>query len=80
MGRMGKQRPKPPKPEPENEMPATAKPPKRVRLSLHVYLPPPLRQAIERAAQANRRPLTAEVEIALEKHLKELGYWPPPPA
>jgi hypothetical protein len=75
---MGKKRPKPPEQEPE--MPeATAKKPKRVRLSLHVYVPPPLRHAIEEAAERNRRSLTAELEIALEKHLKELGLWPPPP-
>jgi hypothetical protein len=51
----------------------------RLRLSLHVYVPPPLRRAIEEAAERNRRSLTAELEIALEKHLKELGLWPPPP-
>jgi hypothetical protein len=28
-------------------------------------------------AKRNRRTLTAEMEIALEKHLQEAGLWPP---
>jgi hypothetical protein len=45
--------------------------------SLMVYLQPSLRRVIEEAADRNRRSLTSEVAIALEKYLSELGMWPP---
>jgi hypothetical protein len=32
---------------------------------------------VELAAR-NRRTMTAEVELALERHLQEQGLWPPP--
>lgn len=51
--------------------------PYRSGLSLHVYLKPVLRRTIEAAAEKNRRSLTSEVEIALERYLQAEGLWPP---
>lgn len=59
-------------------MAAVTKTPNRTGKSLHVYLEPALRDAIDKATKHTRHSLTTEVEIALEKHLKELGFWPPP--
>lgn len=54
--------------------------PQRKGKPLNVWIETPLRDAIARACAKNRRPLTEEVSIALEKYLTELGLWPPPPA
>jgi hypothetical protein len=37
-----------------------------------------LMEAMRALAKANRRPLTNQIEVALEEHLKALGLWPPP--
>jgi hypothetical protein len=62
--------------------PDTRKKPTRTGVSLHVYVEPALREAIEAAAKSHRRSLTGEVSLALEAHLRSLGLWPPadPPA
>lgn len=39
-------------------------------------LPNRLMDAIRNLASENRRTLTAEIELALEKHLQEAGRWP----
>ncbi len=54
-----------------------AKKPNRSGVPLHVYIPPALDAALEACAAANRRKVTAEVVIALEKHLREGGFWSP---
>lgn len=56
-----------------------AKRPRRTGVPLHIYVPPELRDAMDAAADANRRKLTQEVIIALEDHLKKQGRWPPAP-
>jgi hypothetical protein len=38
----------------------------------------PLWAALGALAQDNRRTLTAELTLALERHLTENGRWPPP--
>ena len=53
------------------------KPQARTGKPLHVWIPDELRDAIDDLATENRRPLTEEVKIALEKHLTEAGKWPP---
>jgi predicted transcriptional regulator len=35
---------------------------------------------VEALAERNRRPVTTEIEIALEEHLKRHKLWPPPPS
>jgi hypothetical protein len=49
------------------------------RIMRSLRLPANLWAAMDAAAKANRRPLTTQIEIALEEHLKALGLWPPPP-
>lgn len=56
------------KPEDEDR----ARPP-----ALGLRFPAPLVEAMRELARRNRRPLTTEISIALEKHLKEHGLWPP---
>lgn len=73
MLRMAKR--KPPKPPPAAPDPAPKQP--RRQKPLHVWLEPALREALDRLAKRNRRLLTTEVEIALEKHLADEGLWPP---
>lgn len=34
-------------------------------------------EAITAATKRTRRTMTAEIEVALEKHLAEMGLWPP---
>lgn len=51
--------------------------PNRTGVPLYVYVPPEIRSAIDELAERNRRPLTSEVLIALEAHLKAAGLWPP---
>lgn len=42
--------------------------------------PEPLLEALEALAEANRRPVTTELEIAIEEHLRKSGVtWPPEP-
>lgn len=53
-------------------------PPNRTGKSLHVYIDPALRDAMELLVRQSRRSLTTEVEIALENHLSAAGLWPPP--
>ena len=40
-----------------------------------VRLPEKFRRMLRNAQDAFRRPLTVEVQIALEKHLKDVGFW-----
>lgn len=53
------------------------KKPNRKGVPLHIWLDAQLRAAIDALAETNRRPLTTEVSIALENHLKAAGLWPP---
>jgi hypothetical protein len=46
---------------------------------LHVEIPADLKDALEALAKRNRRPMTSEVEIMMEKMLAEAGLWPPAP-
>jgi len=72
---MAKRKPKPPE-QPKvaaETLESTKATPKRTGLSLHVYLPPVLRKALDEAADRNRRKITGEVIVAIEKHLRELG-------
>lgn len=50
--------------------------PRSGKVSLHVYLDRELIDALNNAAELSRRDLTAEVAIALEGHLANLGLWP----
>jgi hypothetical protein len=59
---------------------AESKKGKRTGVSLHVYIGPALREAMDKLIERDRRSLTTEVEMALENHLKEKGLWPPKPA
>lgn len=61
-------------------MPAMSQPrPKRKGLPLNIYIPKKLREALDKSAEANRRPVTSETVIALEEYLARQGHWPPPP-
>jgi hypothetical protein len=60
--------------------PGTAVSQYRTGVTLHIWIPPALREAIDALATEKRRALTTEVIIALEKHLTDEGKWPPPPA
>ena len=71
---MAKPRPKPKMSATKQQAPAT----KRAGKPLHVWIPEALRDAIDKAAEVNRRHLTSEVEIALEEYLTKQGLWPPP--
>ncbi len=50
---------------------------KRKGKNLNIWIEVVLRDAIGQLADTNRRPLTEEVSIALEKHLEQAGLWPP---
>lgn len=50
--------------------------PTRLRRSRTYRLPIDLLEVLESVAEENRRPVTSELEIAIEKHLAELGRWP----
>ena len=63
---MTKRRPKSDRPKPV-----------RTGVSLHVYIDPTLRDAMDGLVSRTRRSLTTEVEIAIENHLKAEGLWPP---
>lgn len=67
----------PPRPRGDRSADESAKKPKRRGVPLHIWIEPALKDAIDRLSDQNRRPLTTEVVIALEKHLKEAGLWPP---
>jgi len=47
--------------------------PNRKAVSTHIGFPPALRLAIESLAERNRRPLTTEILIAVEEHLRRSG-------
>lgn len=36
-----------------------------------------VRDAFEEMRIANRRTIAGELEIAMERHMEEAGYWPP---
>lgn len=55
----------------------TAGKPGRTGKQLQIWIPAPLRDALDAATKTQRRPLTTEVIIALEEHLAKLGLWPP---
>jgi len=42
-------------------------------------LPPVYKQQVELASDKNRRNLSEEVKIALERYLRDEGLWPPAP-
>lgn len=44
---------------------------------LHIKLPKELARALKSQLESSRRSKSAEVILALEKHLKESGQWPP---
>ncbi len=48
------------------------------RRAVNYRLPPALLDALDKLIEQTRRTATAEVEIALEAHLKAAGLWPPP--
>ena len=50
---------------------------KRPRRSVNYRLPEDLLNSLDQLTDESRRTATAEIEIALEKHLKEHGLWPP---
>lgn len=51
--------------------------PGRPRTSRSYRLPDDLLAAFEAHAKEARRPMTTEIEIAMENHLAALGKWPP---
>ena len=53
---------------------AKKKPP---TVPVYIRLPVSLKDAVEKRADAEKRSFSKEVEIALEKHLAEIGLWPP---
>ena len=63
--------------KPEKAIPEKPKTQKRTGVSLHVYLDPKVRKAIEDCSNANRRSLTEEVSIAIEEHCRKHNLWPP---
>lgn len=71
MSLMAKHKVEEPAPEPRR--------PNRTGVPLHVYIPPDIREALDAMAEDNRRPLTSEVLIALEAHLKAAGRMPQRP-
>lgn len=50
--------------------------PKRLGKVVSVWVPDELRDALDELLLRTRRHLTAEVIIALEKHLTDEGMWP----
>lgn len=56
------------------------KKPRRTGRNLQAWIPAELRDAVDASANRNRRSLTTEVIIALEKYLSSEGLWPPPSA
>ena len=46
------------------------------RRGVSYRLPEDLISALESVAEENRRPITTEVEIAIEKYLASHGLWP----
>ncbi len=65
---------KPPKGNGQEDRPPTPRP----GLPIFFYTSKELRAALDTLLAQTRRSLTAEMNIALEKHLKEAGLWPPP--
>lgn len=57
------------------------KKPVRKGLSLHVYLPPDLRRALQRYVDSTepKSDATAVTALALRRFLESVGFWPPPP-
>jgi hypothetical protein len=53
------------------------KPVNRTGVSLHVYIEPALREALDRLVDREERGLTAEVSRALRVYLAQQGLWPP---
>ena len=49
------------------------------RRSRTYRLPDDLVEQLETLAERNRRPVTTELEVALEEHLKRNKLWPPTP-
>lgn len=58
--------------------PPSPRKPNRTGVSLHVYIDPTLRAALDVLLERDRRSLTTEVSVALEMLLKNKGLWPPP--
>lgn len=56
---------------------ATRKKPKRSGVSLHVYIEPELRDALDVLVDREERGLTAEVARALKMYLADQGVWRP---
>ncbi len=59
-------------------MPVMAKKPKRSGVPLQLYVPSWIKATLGEMAEEHRRPLTAEVLIALENHIKAAKRWHPP--
>jgi hypothetical protein len=54
------------------------KPGNRKGASINIWVTQELRDAVDALVEQERRTLTEEVCIAIEKHLREKGFWPPP--
>lgn len=48
--------------------------------SMTIRIPAPLKEALERAAETDRRSLSQMVGLALEQFLESRHEWPPPKA
>ena len=66
------------KKKPETGSRGRGRPRGQQRVPLSMRLPPQIIELLQRLADANRRPLTTEAEIAFEEHLRAAGLWPPP--
>lgn len=53
--------------------------PKRTTAPVRIWIDPYLKETMEALALLGRRSLTTEICIAIEKHLSDMGMWPPPP-
>lgn len=60
-------------------MSTIAKQQRRKGRPLNVWIDEPLRDAIDKACELNRRNITEEVAIALEEYLAKMRLWPPHP-
>lgn len=54
-------------------------PGRRPTIALQARIPEEMHQALGRLAEHTRRTRNTELVIALEKHLKAEGFWPPEP-
>jgi hypothetical protein len=59
-------------------MPPRKRPGEGPRRNRTYRFPDALIARVEALADRNRRPVTTEIEIALEEHLRRNKLWPPP--